>query len=204
MKQFHRHTFVRYQTCWTCRQKKVRHGRTVFSGRIPHLTYHMGWLECLPEPQASSSLAERGPPSLATLRVICPGPHRAQKATAWKASFPPATRPCSSHLLFPKALVRPKPTCLLAIFTTVTLLGSSEPGNDIPKNVFMKWPSSFRTPQNCIFILCLQKDLYLTFPKFTMSTKSSLGFGLTLFFFKYWRLGTSDYEFLLPFENHPG
>lgn len=133
-----------------------------------------------------------------------PRPTQGPESHSLEGILSPATRPCSSHLLFPKALVRPKPTCLLAIFTTVTLLGSSEPGNDIPKNVFMKWSSSFRTPQNCNFILCLQKDLYLTFPKFTMSTKSSLGFGLTLFFFKYWRLGTSDYEFLLPLDNHPG
>lgn len=45
----------------------------------------MGQLYCLPHLQVSLSLAQKGPPSPEAAQVICPGPQKAQEATAWKA-----------------------------------------------------------------------------------------------------------------------
>lgn len=189
MKQFHRHTLCVIRQVERV-DTKVRHSRTVFSVSISHLTYYMGVVRMPSWASGELESGREGSSLPGNTAGHLPRSTEGQKATAWRTSFFPVTRPCESHLLFQKALVRPQPTCLLAVFTMVTLLGSSEPGNDIPKNVLMNWSSSFRAPQNCISILCLQKDVSILSLNSPCQQNLPWALALHFFSFKYRRLGT--------------
>lgn len=81
--------------------------------------------------------------------------------------------------------------------------------DDSPKFIWArKWYSenSLQSPSELHFHLCLQKVLHLLSPNSPRQHNLPWVWALHCFsfFFKYGRLGTSDYELFLPFDNHSG